>query len=101
MVKPVVLIILDGWGVAPDSPGNAIARAHTPFWDKVSILYPHTSLLASGESVGLPSGEAGNSEVGHLNIGAGMVVYQELPRVNMAISDGSFLNNKALLTAAG
>src|SRR4030067_3570943 len=100
MVKPVVLIILDGWGVAPHSPGNAISRAHTPFWDKISVSYPHTSLVASGESVGLPSGEAGNSEVGHLNIGAGMIVYQELERINMAISDGSFIKNDALLAAA-
>ncbi|OGY27135.1 MAG: phosphoglycerate mutase (2,3-diphosphoglycerate-independent) [Candidatus Woykebacteria bacterium RBG_16_43_9] len=100
-LKPLALIILDGWGVAPESDGNAISLAHKPFWDRISVAYPHTTLLASGEEVGLPKGEAGNSEVGHLNIGAGMIVYQELPRVNMAISDGSFLNNKALLTAAG
>ena len=99
MVKPVVLIILDGWGIAPAGPGNAIAQAHKPFWDKIWAAYPHTSLLASGEAVGLPRGEAGNSEVGHLNIGAGMIVYQELARVNMAISDGSFLRNEALLAA--
>src|SRR3990167_4653077 len=99
-VKPLVLIILDGWGLAPDSDYNAISLAHKPFWDRVQVAYPHTSLSASGEDVGLPKGEAGNSEVGHLNIGAGMIVYQELPRINMAISDGSFLENKALFAAA-
>lgn len=99
-LKPLVLIILDGWGEAPESDSNAITRATKPFWDKVSVAYPHTRLLASGEEVGLPKGEAGNSEVGHLNIGAGLIVYQELPRINMAISDGSFLQNKAFLAAA-
>jgi 2,3-bisphosphoglycerate-independent phosphoglycerate mutase len=96
---PLALIILDGWGVAPDSDENAISLAHKPFWDKLWVAYPHTNLYASGEEVGLPKGEAGNSEVGHLNIGAGMIVYQELLRINTAISDGSFLENKALLTA--
>ena len=98
--KPLVLIILDGWGVANEGNGNAVSMAHKPFWDKISVAYPHTSLLASGEEVGLPKGEAGNSEVGHLNIGAGKVVYQELPRINMAISDGSFLRNSAFISAA-
>ncbi|HEX7456134.1 MAG TPA: 2,3-bisphosphoglycerate-independent phosphoglycerate mutase [Candidatus Nanoarchaeia archaeon] len=97
--KPLALIILDGWGVAPDADSNAISCAHKPFWDRISVAYPHTTLFASGEEVGLPRGEAGNSEVGHLNIGAGMIVYQELPRINMAISDGSFLENKAFLAA--
>lgn len=97
--KPVVLIILDGWGVASEGDGNAISVAHKPFWDKISVAYPHTSLLASGEEVGLPKGEAGNSEVGHLNIGAGKIVYQELPRINMSISDGSFLRNSAFISA--
>jgi 2,3-bisphosphoglycerate-independent phosphoglycerate mutase len=97
---PLALVILDGWGVAPDSDGNAISLARKPFWDRISVAYPHTSLYASGDEVGLPKGEAGNSEVGHLNIGAGMIVYQELLRINMAISDGSFLENKAFITAA-
>jgi len=98
--KPVVLIILDGWGVAPPGPGNAISLARKPFWDKISLAYPHTNLLASGESVGLPAGTAGNSEVGHLNIGAGMIVCQELVRINMKIADGSFLENPAFLAAS-
>lgn len=98
--KPLVLIILDGWGVAREGDGNAISMARKPFWDKISVVYPHTSLLASGEEVGLPKGEAGNSEVGHLNMGAGKIVYQEFPRINMAISDGSFLRNSAFISAA-
>ncbi len=97
---PLVLVILDGWGVEPDSDGNAISLAHKPFWDKIRAAYPHTILHAAGEEVGLPKGEAGNSEVGHLNIGAGMIVYQELLRINMAISDGTFLENKALRVAS-
>ncbi|MBI3577038.1 2,3-bisphosphoglycerate-independent phosphoglycerate mutase [Candidatus Gottesmanbacteria bacterium] len=99
MVKPVVLIILDGWGIAPPGPGNAISLAkltHMPsFWQS----YPHSELSASGEAVGLPSGEDGNTETGHLNIGAGRVVYQDLPRINMAIADGSFFTNDAFLAA--
>ena len=97
--KPLALIILDGWGVAPEGDSNAISLAHKPFWERISVAYPHTVLQSSGEEVGLPAGEAGNSEVGHINIGAGMIVYQELSRINMAISDGSFLQNEALLTA--
>jgi len=71
--RPLILIVLDGWGVAPDGDTNAISLARKPFWDKLSVAYPHTTLGASGENVGLPHGEAGNSEVGHLNIGAGMI----------------------------
>lgn len=97
---PLVLIILDGWGSGDEDDGNAISLAHKPFWNKISIAYPHTTLEASGEEVGLPKGEAGNSEVGHLNIGAGRIVYQELPRINMAISDGSFIGNEAFLLAS-
>ena len=99
-LKPLVLIILDGWGEAPEGDSNAISLAHKPFWDRISVAYPHTTLYASGEEVGLPKGEVGSSEVGHLNIGAGMIVYQELPRINMAISDGSFLEKPSFLTAA-
>lgn len=100
MQKPrAVLIILDGWGIGPDYPGNAIKRAHTPTIDTLTITYPHTELIASSESVGLPKGEDGNTETGHLNIGAGRIVYQDLPRINMSIASGSFLTNKAFLKA--
>ncbi len=95
----VVLIILDGWGIGPDYPGNAIKLAHTPVMDMLSTTFPHTELIASGESVGLPRGEDGNTETGHLNIGAGRIVYQDLPRINMSIASGSFLQNKAFLKA--
>lgn len=99
MIKPVVLLVLDGWGLAPPGPGNAISLAnltHIPyFWQN----FPHTQLDASGASVGLPVGEDGNTETGHINIGAGRVVYQDLPRINMAISDGDFIKNDAFLGA--
>jgi len=90
MIRPVVLIILDGWGLAPPGPGNAVTLAKTPNFNKFWAAYPHTQLLASGEAVGLPKGEDGNSEVGHLNLGAGQIVFQDLPRINMSIADGSF-----------
>lgn len=95
----VVLIILDGWGIGPDYAGNAIKRAHTPTIDMITTTFPHTELVASGESVGLPRGEDGNTETGHLNLGAGRIVYQDLPRINMSIASGSFLQNKAFLKA--
>ncbi len=98
-LSPVVLVILDGWGIAAPSVGNAITRAHKPFFDSISVSYPHTQLIASGESVGLPKGEAGNSEVGHLNIGAGEIVYQDEPRIDAAIADSSFLSNQVLQKA--
>lgn len=91
--KPVVLLILDGWGIGPNNAGNAIARAKTPNIDRYLVTYPHTQLAASGKAVGLPHGEDGNTETGHLNIGAGRIVYQELPRINMSIADGSFATN--------
>lgn len=94
-----VLVILDGWGIGPSYAGNAIANAHTPTLDSLALTFPHTKLLASGEAVGLPKGEDGNTETGHLNLGAGRVVYQDLPRINMAISSGSFDENKAFLKA--
>ena len=97
--KPVVLCILDGWGVAPDSPGNAITRAKLPNYNNFLREYPALTLFASGTEVGLMFGEMGNSEVGHLNIGAGRVYYQSLPRINKAIADRSFFQNKAFLTA--
>ncbi len=97
--KPLVLAILDGWGVAPDGKGNAITRAKTPNFDKFVREYPAMTLYASGNEVGLRSGEMGNSEVGHLNIGAGRVYYQTLPRINKSIVDKSFFSNKGLLGA--
>lgn len=95
MSKPVVLIILDGWGLAPVGPGNAVAQASLPNFNKLWVSFPHARLLASGEPVGLPHGERGNSETGHLNLGAGRIVYQDLPRINMNIADGSFFGNQA------
>lgn len=97
--QPVVLLILDGWGVAPQGPGNAIAMAKKPNFDRLIQQYPSTTLQAAGEAVGLPHDEDGNSEVGHLNIGAGRVVMQHLPRVNMAIVDGTFFQNEAIVAA--
>jgi 2,3-bisphosphoglycerate-independent phosphoglycerate mutase len=99
--KPVVLIILDGWGVAPPAKGNAVALARTPFIDNLVKTYPAMTLAASGEAVGLSWGEAGNSEVGHLNLGAGRVVFQELNQIDRAIKDRSFFTNEKLLAAAG
>ncbi|HEX6977349.1 MAG TPA: 2,3-bisphosphoglycerate-independent phosphoglycerate mutase [Patescibacteria group bacterium] len=98
-LKPVVLLILDGWGLAPDSPGNAITRAKTPNMDNLTSKYPHGQLLASGESVGLPAGEVGNTEVGHINMGAGRTVLQDLKRITKTIQDGTFFDNQALFNA--
>jgi 2,3-bisphosphoglycerate-independent phosphoglycerate mutase len=99
-VKPLVaLVILDGWGLAPPGPGNAVALADTPVFDALWARYPHTTLEASGEAVGLPPGQMGNSEVGHLTIGAGRVLFQDLMRVNSAIEDRSFFRNDALVSA--
>ncbi len=97
--KPVALIILDGWGAAPESPGNAITRASTPNFDSFLRKYFVTTLQASGEAVGLKWGEMGNSEVGHLNIGAGRIVYQPQPRIDKEIIDGTFFSNKVLSSA--
>ncbi|HXF98924.1 MAG TPA: 2,3-bisphosphoglycerate-independent phosphoglycerate mutase [Gaiellaceae bacterium] len=93
------LVILDGWGLAPPGPGNAVELARTPVFDALWARYPHGELRASGEAVGLPPGQMGNSEVGHLTIGSGRVLFQDLMRVNMAIRDGSFFENPALLGA--
>lgn len=100
MIKPIVLIILDGWGISPNKQGNAIASAKTPFIDEVEKFYPFLTLNASGLSVGLPWGETGNSEVGHMTIGTGRITYQYLPRIIFSIQDGSFFKNAALLKAA-
>jgi len=97
--KPVILVVLDGWGIAPPYSGNAITQAKTPNFDKLVSLYPSMTLRASGEAVGLPWGESGNSEVGHMNLGLGRIIYQDLPRINRAISDNSFYKNKVLLEA--
>ena len=97
--KPVMLMILDGWGIAPDSPTNAATRARTPNLTKLFATCPHTELVCSGEAVGLPEGQMGNSEVGHLNIGSGRIVYQELTRISKAIKDGDFFKNPVLTDA--
>jgi 2,3-bisphosphoglycerate-independent phosphoglycerate mutase len=93
---PVVLVILDGWGIGRDEPGNAVLHAHTPTMDRLWAEYPHATLLTSGEAVGLPAGQMGNSEVGHTNIGAGFVVYQWLTRIDRAIAAGEFAANPTL-----
>jgi 2,3-bisphosphoglycerate-independent phosphoglycerate mutase len=95
----VVLVILDGWGCAPPGPGNAISLAHTPVFDRLWAEYPHTTLKASGEAVGLPSGQMGNSEVGHLTIGSGRILFQDLMRVNKAIETGELFDNPVLRSA--
>ena len=103
--KPVVLVIRDGWGRNPLGPdvakeyGDATVLADTPFTDYLLANYPHSLLGASGEDVGLPDGQMGNSEVGHLNLGAGRVVFQDLCRVDNAIKDGSMGENSVLKTA--
>lgn len=99
MKKPLALIILDGFGYNPNKAGNAIEAAATPNLDKLFAQYPHMLIGASGMDVGLPDGQMGNSEVGHTNIGAGRIVYQELTRITKAIQDGPFFQNEALLAA--
>src|SRR6202011_5836527 len=89
----------DGWGFNPNNFGNAIAQADTPNMDELVRRWPNTLVAASGEAVGLPRGQQGNSEVGHLTIGAGRVIYQALSRINRAIADGSFFDNAALCAA--
>ena len=95
----IALVILDGWGCAPPGPGNAVELANTPNFDRLWREYPHTRIAASGEAVGLPPGQMGNSEVGHLTIGSGRVLFQDLMRVNRTIEDGSFFTNPALVSA--
>lgn len=99
-IRPVVLCILDGFGVSSESPGNAIRLAQTPVFDRLLSSYPAWTIQASGEAVGLPWGEMGNSEVGHITIGAGRVLFQDLPRITRAIADGSFFTNDAFVKAA-
>ena len=93
---PILLAILDGWGAGPMTETNAIHVARTPNMDRWQAIYPHTTLLAHNGSVGLPKGQMGNSEVGHLNIGAGRIVYQDFTRINRAIESGSFFDNDVL-----
>ena len=99
MTKKIGLIILDGWGIGDKSESDAIYNARTPFMDQLIAKYPSAELLTSGEHVGLPEGQMGNSEVGHLNIGAGRIVYQELTRINKSIKDGDFFENPVLKQA--
>ena len=97
--KPTVLLILDGYGLSDKVEGNAVAQANTPVMDKLMKEYPFVKGYASGMAVGLPDGQMGNSEVGHLNMGAGRIVYQELTRITKAIKDGDFFENEALVKA--
>ena len=99
MAHKALLIILDGWGIGDKSKGDVISTTPTPYWDYLMSTYPHSRLQASGENVGLPDGQMGNSEVGHLNIGAGRVVYQDLVKINKAVEDGSILDNPRIKQA--
>ena len=99
MAKKALLMILDGWGIGDKSKSDVIYTTPTPYWDSLLAEYPHSELQASGENVGLPDGQMGNSEVGHLNIGAGRVLYQDLVKINKAIADGSILNNLQVKSA--
>jgi 2,3-bisphosphoglycerate-independent phosphoglycerate mutase len=98
-VRPAVLVILDGWGLSDNVDHNAILAAQTPVWDRLWSDYPHTAIRTSGSAVGLPGGQMGNSEVGHLNLGAGRVVYQEFTRISRSIRTGSFFSNRTLTDA--
>ncbi len=98
-IRPVVLLVLDGWGIAPPSRGNAITLARIPVFNRLITTYPTFVLQAGGEAVGLPWGEMGNSEVGHLSLGSGKILYQDLPRINRSIADKSFFNNSMLVSA--
>ena len=99
MRTPALLVIMDGYGLAPAGPGNAIEQADKPFIDRLFATRPFTTLSASGPDVGLPAGQMGNSEVGHLNMGSGRIVYQELTRINMAVEDGSLRDNEVIRSA--
>src|SRR5574344_1499619 len=99
MSKKALLMILDGWGIGDSQKDDVISQTPTPYWDYLMANYPHSQLQASGENVGLPDGQMGNSEVGHLNIGAGRVVYQDLVKINKAIADKSILSNPQIKSA--
>src|SRR5271168_4316695 len=98
-VPSVCLVVLDGWGLAEPGPGNAVSMASTPVFDELWDAYPHTTLTAFGRAVGLPEGQMGNSEVGHLNLGAGAVVRQDLTRIDDALTDGSLAADPVLREA--
>src|ERR1700712_3975864 len=95
--KKIILVIMDGWGLGKVASSDAIKHANTPFVKSLYTKYSNATLVACGEAVGLPDGQMGNSEVGHLNLGAGRIVYQELQRINVAIKNGEFQKNKTLL----
>src|SRR5687768_7198641 len=97
--KRTILIIMDGWGLGKVASSDAIQHARAPFVSSLYSTYPNSNLVTCGEAVGLPDGQMGNSEVGHLNLGAGRVVYQELQRINVAVRNGFFAQNKELLNA--
>ncbi|MDE6367484.1 MAG: 2,3-bisphosphoglycerate-independent phosphoglycerate mutase [Muribaculaceae bacterium] len=99
MASKALLVILDGWGIGNHSKGDVIYQTPTPYWDSLLKTYPHSKLQASGENVGLPDGQMGNSEVGHLNIGAGRIVYQDLVKINKAIADNSIMDNPEVKSA--
>ena len=99
MAKKALLMILDGWGIGNHGKGDVIFNTATPYMDYLAETYPNSQLQASGENVGLPDGQMGNSEVGHLNIGAGRIVYQDLVKINRACADGSILQNKEVVAA--
>ena len=101
MAKKALLMILDGWGIGNHSKADVIYNTPTPYWDYLLNNYPNAQLQASGENVGLPDGQMGNSEVGHLNIGAGRVVYQDLVKINRSIADGSIRQNPEIVSAYG
>ncbi|MEO0876834.1 MAG: 2,3-bisphosphoglycerate-independent phosphoglycerate mutase, partial [Bacteroidota bacterium] len=99
MANKAFLVILDGWGLGTVPEADAIAKANTPVFDRIWQNYPHSTLVTFGEEVGLPEGQMGNSEVGHLNIGAGRIVYQELARINKAIREGDLAKHAKLQDA--
>src|SRR5881275_2859915 len=97
--KPLILIILDGWGYRAETKANAIALARKPTYDELLRKYPNTLIHTSGPFVGLPDGQMGNSEVGHMNMGAGRVIYMDVTRIDLLISSGEFANNPAVVNA--
>ena len=99
MAKKALLMILDGYGLGNQGKGDVIFQTETPYMDSLFANYPHSQLQASGENVGLPDGQMGNSEVGHLNIGAGRIVYQDLVKINRACADGSITKNPEIVSA--
>src|SRR5215213_2057035 len=97
--RKVILVIMDGWGLGKAKSSDAIQNSNTPFVTSLYSRYPNTTLTTCGEAVGLPEGQMGNSEVGHLNLGAGRIVYQELQRINVAIREGEFAKHRVLLSS--